>query len=59
MLGVLYLATVAEKETEATIIWPVTTLLVAATVVVQDLTATPFSEWLARRRGDREESPTG
>ncbi len=42
-VGALYLATVAHKETQLEQVWLVVTLLVAATIVAHDLTATPFS----------------
>lgn len=51
-VGALYLATVAHKETGNEQVWPVVTLLVAATIVAHDLTATPLSRWLAGRLGD-------
>ncbi len=48
-IGALYFAAVAHKETHLEIVWTVTTLIVAASVVVHDLTATPLSRWLNRR----------
>ncbi len=50
-VGALYLATVAHKETQLEQVWPVVTLLIAATIVIHDLTATPLSRWLAGRLG--------
>jgi NhaP-type Na+/H+ or K+/H+ antiporter len=48
-VGALYLAAVARKETRLEQVWIVATLLIAATIVAQDLTATPLSRWLAGR----------
>lgn len=48
-VGALYFATVAHKETHLEIVWTAGTLLIVASVVVHDLTATPFSHWLAAR----------
>ncbi|MDP9310415.1 MAG: hypothetical protein M3R24_05915 [Chloroflexota bacterium] len=49
-VGALYFAAVAEKETGLPHVWSVTTLLVAISIVVHDVTATPLSIWLAGRR---------
>ncbi len=49
-VGALYLATTAHKETHVEAVWTVTTLLVAATVIVHDITTTPLSRWLDRRQ---------
>ncbi len=51
-VGALYLAAVAHKETHLEQAWSVATLLIAATIVTHDLTATPLSRWLADRLGD-------
>lgn len=48
-VGALYLAAVAHKETGFERVWPVATLLIAATIVAHDLTATPLSRWFAGR----------
>lgn len=48
-IGALYFAAVAHKETHLEIIWTVTTLIVTASIVAHDLTATPLSRWLGRR----------
>jgi NhaP-type Na+/H+ or K+/H+ antiporter len=57
-VGALYFATVAHRKTHVEQVWVVTTLLVAATVVAHDLTATPLSRWLSRR-GARNPEATG
>ncbi len=49
-IGALFFAAVAHEETENPEVWPVVTLLIAASVVAHDLTATPLSQWLARHR---------
>ncbi len=49
-VGALYFAAVAHKETHLELVWTVGTLLVTASMVLHDLTATPFSRWLAARR---------
>lgn len=51
-VGALFFAAVAHKETHNEYVWAVTTLLVAATIVLHDLTATPFSQWLGRHVAD-------
>ncbi len=48
-VGALYFAAVAHKETQLEQVWSVGTLLIAATIVAHDVTATPLSQWLARR----------
>ena len=48
-VGALYFAAVAHKETRNEHVWTVATLLIAATIVAHDLTATPLSRWLGRR----------
>ena len=48
-VGALYFAAVAHKETGRAEVWAAATLVIAATVVAHDLTATPLSRWLARR----------
>lgn len=48
-VGALFFAAVAHKETHNEHVWAVTTLLVAVTIVLHDLTSTPLSQWLARR----------
>lgn len=48
-IGALYFAALTHKETHNEHVWVVTTLLVASTVVLHDLTSTPFSRWLGRR----------
>ena len=47
-VGALYFATVAHKETHNEQVWVVATLLIAVTVVLHDLSATPLSQWLGR-----------
>ncbi len=49
-VGALYFAAVAEKETGLVEVWTVTTLLVAASAVVHNITVTPLSRWLGRRQ---------
>ncbi|MDP9359773.1 MAG: cation:proton antiporter [Chloroflexota bacterium] len=49
-IGALFFAAVAHEETGNPEVWPVATLLIAASVVAHDLTATPLSQWLARHR---------
>ncbi len=46
-VGALFFAAVAHEETGNPDVWPVATLLIAASIVVHDLTATPLSRWLA------------
>ncbi len=59
-VGALYFAAVAEKETGIAQVWTVTTLLVAASIVFHDVTATPLSRWLGRHDGtDRAERQDG
>jgi len=48
-VGALFFAAVAHKEAHNEHVWPVTTLLVAVTIILHDLTATPLSQWLGRR----------
>ncbi|MDP9313288.1 MAG: cation:proton antiporter [Chloroflexota bacterium] len=48
-VGALYFAAVAEKETGLAEIWTVTTLLVATSAVVHDITVTPLNRWLGGR----------
>lgn len=48
-VGALYFAAVATEETHNEQIWVIATLIIAATIVVHDLTATPFSRWLGRQ----------
>lgn len=48
-VGAIFFAAVAHKETHNEHVWPVTTLLVAATIILHDLTSTPLSQWLGRR----------
>lgn len=48
-VGALYFAAVAHKETHNDQVWVVATLLIAVTVVLHDLTATPLSQWLGRQ----------
>ncbi len=50
-VGALYFAAVAYKETHLDPIWAVATLLIAASIVVHDVTATPLSKWLGRQKG--------
>ena len=49
-VGALFFAAVAHAETGNPHVWPVATLLIASSIVVHDLTATPLSRWLARER---------
>ncbi len=59
-VGALYFAAVAHKETQDERVWVVTTLLIAVTIVVHDVTATPLSQWLGRRTsGSHSERSTG
>lgn len=48
-VSALYFASVAHQETQNEHVWAVTTLLVAATVVLHDTTTTPLSQWLGRQ----------
>jgi NhaP-type Na+/H+ or K+/H+ antiporter len=48
-VGALFFAAVATKETHDEQIWTIVTLIIAATIVAHDLTATPLSQWLGRR----------
>jgi NhaP-type Na+/H+ or K+/H+ antiporter len=48
-VGALYFAAVAHKETHNERVWPVATLLIAVTLILHDLSATPLSQWLHRR----------
>ncbi len=50
-VGALYFAAVAHRETGVEQVWTIATLLIAVTIVLHDLTTTPFSQWLARREG--------
>ena len=45
----LAFALAAHKETHRDEVWTVATLLIAASIVAHDLTATPLSRWLGRR----------
>ncbi len=58
-VGALYFAAVAEKETGLPQVWSVTTLLVAISIVVHDVTATPLSIWLAGCRRLDPDGPQG
>ena len=51
-VSALYFASVAHLETQDEHVWAVTTLLIAATIVLHDTTTTPLSQWLGRRYPD-------
>lgn len=55
-IGALYFAAVADHETGHPVVWPVTTLLVAAHLVIHNLTVAPLGHWLAAQ--ERTESPS-
>lgn len=58
-VGALYFAAVAHAETRLEIVWTVATLIIAASIVVHDLTATPLGRWLGgRAREMRDQSST-
>lgn len=48
-VSALYFAAVAHQETQDAQVWAVATLLIAATIVLHDVTTTPLSNWLGRR----------
>lgn len=58
-VGALYFAAVAHKETRLAQVWSVGTLLIAATIVAHDVTATPLSQWLARREATQSSMDNG